>query len=312
MYQAPSSIFLVRPASFGYNPETAASNAFQQPAGEMQEAIGQRAVDEFNRMVDLLQAHDIDVQVFDDTAFPPKPDAQFPNNWISLHGDGTVVLYPMMAHNRRNERRTDVINWLRANFMVHSVLDFSDQEAANRFLEGTGSLVFDYENKIAYACRSPRTNEELAGAVCGKLGFAPLVFDAHDEHGVPVYHTNVLMCVGSKFAVICLDAIRQEADQERILSRFTSTGHKVVAISYAQMRAFAGNMIEVRNRSNHPHVLLSEQAYHALLPGQLNAITRFAELIPIAIPTIEKYGGGSVRCMVAGNFLPPRIPQSLI
>jgi len=307
MSQAPSSIFLVRPAAFGYNPETAASNAFQQPAGAEQAEIGQRAIDEFNRMVDLLHAHDINAVVFDDTVLPPKPDAQFPNNWISLHPDGTVVLYPLMAPNRRSERRADIVDWLRANFKVTSVLDFTQEEAGNRFLEGTGSLVFDYVNKIAFACRSPRTNEQLVREVCAKLGFTPVVFDAYDEQGFPVYHTNVVMCVGSKFAVVCLDAIQREEDQERILDRLNSTGHKVVAISYQQMKAFAGNMIEVSSRNNEPHVLLSENSYHALLPGQLNAISGFAELIPIAIPTIEKYGGGSVRCMVAGNFLPLRI-----
>jgi hypothetical protein len=212
----------------------------------------------------------------------------------------------MMASNRRIERRADIVDWLKANFNVTAVLDFTREEVGNRFLEGTGSLVFDYVNRIAYACRSPRTNEQLVRAVCAKLGFAPVVFDAHDSQGVAVYHTNVVMCVGSKFAVVCLDAIHREEDQDQVLSKFSSTGHQVVAISYQQMKAFAGNMIEVRSRSNDPHVLLSESAYYALLPGQVNAISRFAELIPVSIPTIETYGGGSVRCMVAGNFLPLR------
>lgn len=303
MQQAPSSVFMVRPASFGFNPDTASSNAFQQAATNAGN-IQQPAIREFDRMVDLLRSHDIDVMVFNDTPVPPKPDAQFPNNWISLHEDGTVVLYPMMAPNRRPERRKDIIDELKSRFIVQAIKDYAGEEANNRFLEGTGSLVFDYLNRIAYACRSPRTDENLAGMVVQSLGFGLVMFDAVDENGTPVYHTNVVMCIGSRFAVICLDAIHDEGDQERLLNSFAKTGHKVVAISYAQMNAFAGNMMEVRSRNSESFVLLSEQAFNSLLPGQVDAISRYAEMIPVPIPTIEKYGGGSVRCMIAGIFLP--------
>jgi hypothetical protein len=306
MHQAPSSCILVRPAAFGFNPETAGTNVFQQHTGPDVQSVRQRVAQEFDRMVECLRAHDVDVQVFDDTPQPVKPDALFPNNWILLHENGTVVLYPMMAPNRRTERRADIIDQLKTRFWVKSVIDFSAEERHGRFLEGTGSLVFDYVNHIGYACRSPRTNEHLVHRLAGRLGFKPLIFDAVDERGVAVYHTNVLMCVGARFAVICLDAIRQEKDQEAVLTSLHSTGHQVVAISHAQMKAFAGNMIEVINKRNEPLVLLSEQAYQSLLPGQLNAISRFAELLPLSIPTIERFGGGSVRCMVAANFLPVR------
>jgi hypothetical protein len=304
MQQSPASVFLVRPVSFGFNPETALSNAFQQQPTGITEEIRLRAINEFDQMVNLLQLHDIDVRIFEDTPQPAKPDAQFPNNWISFHEDGKVVLYPMMAANRRFERRADIIEEIRKDFRISSVVDFSDEEEKGRYLEGTGSLVFDYVNKIAYANRSPRTDEQLVEKVCKELGYRPVVFDAVDEYGKPIYHTNVLMGIGSNFVVICLDVIHGDEDQEKLLTSFSDTAHKVVAISYTQMSAFAGNIIEVRTRTGEPVVLISDQALTSLLPGQVDAISRHAELIPISIPTIEKFGGGSVRCMIAGNFLP--------
>ncbi|MBX2945617.1 MAG: amidinotransferase [Cyclobacteriaceae bacterium] len=304
--QAPHSIMMIRPAAFGFNAQTASSNAFQNPLHDRTEVIQQRALDEFNRMVDLLESHDIAVHVFDDSAELIKPDALFPNNWISFHADGKVILYPMLAENRRLERRTDIIQSLQQKFLVNEIIDLTDEERNNRFLEGTGSLVLDYVNCIAYANRSARTDEALVLQACERLGYKPLIFDAIDKHGKPIYHTNVVMCVGSKFAVVGLDAIQNENDQEILLRSFKETGHKVVAISYEQMAAFAGNMIEVKSRGGESYVLLSERAFHSLLPGQIDAISRFSEMIPIPIDTIETYGGGSVRCMVAGIFNPPR------
>lgn len=300
--QAPSSIFMVRPAAFGFNPQTAESNAFQVDDGKDANTVHQKALQEFDRMVDLLRSHDIDVHVADDTPTPVKPDAVFPNNWVSFHEDGSVMLYPMLAENRRQERRATIVETLAESFNITEITDWSDEEHNHHFLEGTGSVVFDYVNKIAYANRSPRTSEQLVNKLCAQMEYRPIVFDAVDDEGKPVYHTNVLMCIGSKFAVICLDAIHDDEDQEKILSTLAQTQHKVVAISYAQMNAFAGNMIEVSSKNGEPFVLLSERAFHSLLPGQIDAISRFAEMIPIAIPTIEKFGGGSVRCMVAGIF----------
>jgi hypothetical protein len=299
--QAPSSVLMVRPASFGLNPQTALTNAFQSKE-EVPLQVGQAALEEFNRMVDTLAAHDVDIIVVDDPAVPAKPDAVFPNNWISFHEDGTIMLYPMMAENRRLERTIPVIEAMKTKFDIREVIDLTMHEKKNQFLEGTGSVVFDYVNKIAYASRSGRTHEVVLQELCEKIGFRSIVFDAVDENGQPIYHTNVLMCVGSRFAVICLDAIQRDEDQEVLLQSFSDTGHQVVAISYAQLHVFAGNMIEVLTKSGEPLVLISEQAFQSLIPGQVHAITQFAELIPLSIPTIEQYGGGSVRCMVAGIY----------
>jgi hypothetical protein len=300
--QAPSSVLMVRPSFFGFNPQTAVTNAFQMEQTESVQEVSKKAVDEFNRMVDTLMAHDIDVIVVDDPTDPPKPDAIFPNNWISFHEDGTVILYPMLAENRRLERTIPVIDILKPKFQVKQVIDLSKYEKENQFLEGTGSVVFDYPNRIAYSCRSARTNETVLHELCKNLNFRPILFNAVDETGQSIYHTNVLMCVGSRFAVVCLDAIKKDEDQEILLQSFSATHHQVIAISYEQLHLFAGNMIEVLTKSGEPVVLISEKAFLSLLPGQLNAITKYAELIPLSIHTIEQYGGGSVRCMVAGIF----------
>lgn len=300
--QAPSSVLMVRPAAFGFNPQTAASNAFQSKQTDSSEEISKKALQEFDQMVDSLRAHDIDVNVIEDTNTPQKPDAVFPNNWISFHGDGTVVLYPMMAENRRLERLNPVLESIRSKFTIQRVIDLTDRENHNQYLEGTGSVVFDYWNKIAYACRSDRTDELVLKDLCQELGYNAIVFDAVDAMGRPIYHTNVLMCVGTRFAVVCLDAIKSEEDQESLLNSFSQTQHQVVAISYDQLRSFAGNMIEVLSMSGEPTVLLSEKAFQSLLPGQINAISKHTDMIPLSIHTIEQYGGGSVRCMVAGIF----------
>lgn len=300
--QAPDCVLMIRPKAFGFNVQTASTNAFQQQELEQAESVQEKALREFDAMVDLLRSNDVEVIVVEDTLEPQKPDAVFPNNWVSFHHDGTAILYPMFAGNRRAERTAPVLEALKPERVYDRVIDLTHYEAENRFLEGTGSIVFDYEHKIAYAARSPRTDEHLVEEVCVKLGFMPLVFNAVDENGQPVYHTNVLMCVGAKFAVLCLDAIQDDADQEKLLHSFERTNHQVIAISYDQMKLFAGNMIEVQAKTGEPLVLLSEKAYKSLLPGQLNALSKHADPVVIAIPTIEHFGGGSVRCMVAGVF----------
>lgn len=300
--QAPSALVMVRPKTFGFNPQTADTNAFQHASDEGPESIQEKALQEFEKMVDLLRSNDIEVIVVDDSFQPAKPDAVFPNNWISFHPDETVVLYPMLAENRRLERNNPVINSVKQHYRVVNLIDLSGYENQNKFLEGTGSIVFDYVNKIAYAARSPRTDETVLYDLVNKLAFKPIVFDAVDEQGQAIYHTNVLMCIGTGFVVLCLDAIPGDEDQEKLLNSFATTGHKVIAISFAQMRQFAGNMFEVMSKSGEPFILMSQRAYHSLLPGQLDALTRFADPIPVDIPTIEDHGGGSVRCMVAGIF----------
>jgi hypothetical protein len=304
--QVPHSVFMVRPASFGFNEQTASSNSFQNESVTEAKQVHQLALVEFDAMVQILRDNAIEVIVLEDTIEPRKPDALFPNNWMSLHEDGKLVLYPMLAPNRRLERRHEFVQILRDKFEVKDILDFSDRERKGQIVEGTGSLIFDHVNKIAYASRSERTSEPLAIEICKALGYNPILFDAVDEGGLPIYHTNVLMCVGEKFAILCLDAIRKEEDQDIVLNSLASTGHKVIAISYAQLKAFAGNMLEMQSSKGEPFVLLSQTAFHSLLPGQIDAITQFADLLPIRIDTIESHGGGSVRCMVGGIHTPKR------
>jgi hypothetical protein len=300
--QQPHTLLLIRPKRFGFNAQTASSNSFQVKSDADLKSVAA----EFDQLVDLLSAHEISVEVFDDTPEPAKPDAIFPNNWISFHEDGKVILYPMLAENRRSERRQDIIEQLKTRFTVNEIVDFSAEEKHEKYLEGTGSLVFDHTNAMAYACRSARTNEELVGKLCRKIKYKPIIFNALDEAGKPIYHTNVMMSVAGKFTVVCIDSIKSDEDQESVLGNLTTTGHKVIAISYAQMRSFAGNIVEVQTQSGENVVLMSETALNSLLPGQVNAITQFAEILPIKIPTIERIGGGGVRCMVAGIHLPAR------
>lgn len=304
--QAPTSVLMVRPKFFGFNPQTADTNAFQQSVTDDYKSISENALAEFDKMVDLLRSNDIEVLVVEDTDQPQKPDAIFPNNWISFHHDGTIVLYPMLAENRRLERVNPVIETVKENYSISKTIDLTSYEAENKFLEGTGSVVFDYVNKIAYASRSSRTDERILKDLNERLGFESIVFDAVDEQGQNIYHTNVLMCIGTEFVIICLDAIQDDNDQEKLLESFSNTGHKVITISFEQLKLFAGNMMEVKARSGEHFVLLSQKAFHSLLPGQLDALSRFVEPIPVNIPTIETYGGGSVRCMVAGIFNPER------
>lgn len=304
--QVPHSVFMVRPASFGFNEQTAASNSFQNESVVEAKQVQQLALLEFDAMVQTLRDNAIEVVVLEDVAEPRKPDALFPNNWLSMHEDGKLVLYPMLAPNRRLERRPEFVQILRDKFKVNDILDFSDRERSGQIVEGTGSLIFDHVNKIAYASRSERTSEPLVIEICKALGYTSVLFDAVDEAGMPIYHTNVLMCIGEKFAILCLDAIRKEEDQELVLTSLASTGHKVIAISYAQLKAFAGNMLEVKNTKGESFVLLSQTAFNSLIPGQIDAITQFTDLLPISIPTIESHGGGSVRCMVGGIHTPKK------
>lgn len=304
--QAPQFLFMVRPANFGFNEQTARTNSFQQKPIDDQQQIQKEALKEFDAMVELLKENEIELVVFEDTKDPVKPDAVFPNNWMSVHEDGKLLLYPMLTPNRRMERRPDFVQIIRDKFVIKDIIDFSAEERNKKIVEGTGSLVFDHVNKIAYAARSERTDEALVKEISQRLGYSPIIFNAVDQQGNAIYHTNVLMCVGEKFAIVCLDAIREDEDQERILGSLADTNHKIIAISYAQMEAFAGNMLEVKNKKGEPFVLLSQQAFNSLIPGQIDAITQFSDLLPIQVKTIETYGGGSVRCMVGGIHAPKK------
>ena len=296
---------MVRPASFGWNPQTASSNRFQAAAprtGDLQPL----AVAEFDALAAALASAGIEVHVFDDRTEPRCPDAVFPNNWVSLHADGTVVLYPMLAPNRRFERRRELVAELerRGGFRVRRVLELARHEHAGRFLEGTGSVVFDHTARVAYACRSPRSDVSVLQELCDELGYEPCAFDAAGADGTPVYHTNVLLSVGSRYALVAAEALA-EKDRVTTLERLAATGRRVVTIGLAQMSEFAGNLLELRSRSGRPVVAISERGLRSLTQDQREALaTCVDEIVAVSVPTIEEAGGGSVRCMLAEVFLP--------
>ncbi|QCK16001.1 citrulline utilization hydrolase CtlX [Mangrovivirga cuniculi] len=303
--QAAPAVMMIRPVRFGANPETAESNAFQQSdENSASELTQQNAINEFDAFYDLLKENGIEVVVVQDTDDPHTPDSIFPNNWISFHEGNIVVKYPMEAENRRFERREDIVDILKeAGYTVSDVRDISEPEKSGKYLEGTGSIVFDYDNKLAYANLSTRTDEELLTNLCEELGFEPVIFHAYDQkYGKDVYHTNVVMCLAENFVVICLDAIPEE-DHGMLLDKFEQTNKKVIAISYAQMNNFAGNMLEVINNEGESFTIMSKTAYDSLLEGQIKEIEKHSTILTPSIPTIEKYGGGSVRCMLAGVWL---------
>lgn len=301
--QVPQSLLLVRPKHFSPNSETAGSNAFQN---EGDEEAAAKALVEFDNLVKELRARRIKVFIVEDTDTPVKPDAIFPNNWFTTHHNGKFILYPMLSPKRRAERRRDVIGLLSESFEINEVVDLSSAEEEHQFLEGTGSIVFDHPNRVAYACHSPRTSEVLFRELCAKLNYDPILFHATDQLGKPIYHTNVMMWIGERVACICIDAIRDDQEQELVLDSINRTNHRIVAISFKQMESFAGNMLEVVNEYGKHFALMSTTAFDSLLPGQLAEIQKHVEPLPLPVPTIEAMGGGSVRCMVAGIHLPDK------
>jgi hypothetical protein len=294
---------MIRPASFGFNPETAESNAFQsQKEGLSPDEIKTFAQAEFDNFVAKLKDAGVDVIVVNDTETPVKPDAVFPNNWFSTHEGGTLVLYPMMAPNRRLERRNDIMLALKRKYGFDKVLDYSPMEEQGIMLEGTGSLILDRTNKIAYACLSDRTDEDLMDRYCKDLGFKKCAFHAADGNGHDIYHTNVMMALGEDFVVICLDAVRNIRDRAILTDYLEESGKTIITISFEQMNKFAGNMLQVRGEQGKAILVMSETAYQSLSPEQIDTIEFHSEILVAAIPTIETYGGGSVRCMMAEIF----------
>ncbi len=306
--QSTHRVLMIRPVGFTGNLQTQASNRFQSQSGSHEVAgVQAQALLEFDGLVESLRAAGIQVQVINDTPEPHTPDSIFPNNWVSFHADGSVVLYPMMALNRRDERRMDVLEQLSAQGLkISQVIDLSHHEQSGKFLEGTGSMVLDRVNHIAYACVSPRTDLDVLGEFAQRLDYELVSFNAADASGVPVYHTNVLMCVGSRFAAVCAEVI---AEQERaaVLHALRQSGHEVIELTAAQMHTFAGNMLELKTAGGELCVAMSQSAYDALTNDQRARLKYLCgSLIVAPIPTIEKEGGGSVRCMLAEIFLPPR------
>ena len=297
---------MVRPAGFAFNSQTAPSNVFQRglPAAEAAEAH-RLACREFDGLSGALQRAGVEVIVASDTPEPCKPDAIFPNNWLSFHADGTVVLYPLMSLNRRPERRDEVILEVarEGSFHITRTIDLSYREAQGKFLEGTGSLVLDRPHRVAYANLSPRTHLDVLGEFAQQLDYTLMTFEAFDNTGVPIYHTNVMMAIGAKFAVICGAAIGQASQRAAVFSSLRASGREIIEISLDQMQNFAGNLLELGSAGG-PVIALSAAAWVSLSPQQRHLLESFGSVVPAAIPVIERVGGGSVRCMLAEIFLP--------
>jgi hypothetical protein len=291
------TLMMIEPCSFGFNEETATNNYFQR--NDVIVNAQEKALAEFGAFVKKLEAHDIEVLVVKDTPEPMTPDSIFPNNWISLHEGGFMVLYPMFANNRRKERKQTVIDAVKNSITIDEIVDLTYFEKTDQFLEGTGSMVLDRENKIAYACISKRTDKDLFSTFCTKMGYTPILFHAADQRGNEIYHTNVLMCMASDYVVICLDTLYEEEEKKLLLEQFKSTHKEVIEISQNQMEHFCGNMLQVRNSEGKPFLVMSTQAFTYLEPTQLKKLEAYQPIIHSDITTIETLGGGSARCMMA-------------
>jgi hypothetical protein len=318
--QSASAVLMIRPANFGFNPQTAASNAFQldpeaaaptpgtTPESLRASEIQSLALREFDRLAETLERSGVTVIIAHDTEEPKKPDAIFPNNWVSFHADGTVVLYPMLALNRRIERRDDIIGDLvaAAGFRTARTVDLSHREILGQYLEGTGSLVLDRVRHVAYANISARTDLDALGDFAQQLDYDLVTFESADGAGRSVYHTNVMMALGSGFAVVCGESISDPNRREAVLSTLESSGREIVDITLAQMHAFAGNLLELAPPGSKA-IALSTTAWESLAPAQRRTLERHGDIVAADIPVIERYGGGGVRCMLAEIHLPRRM-----
>lgn len=301
--QSTNTILLIKPCCFQYNTETESSNLFQQQLVENKEDIIQKAILEFTNFAQQLINIGINVTIIDDTSAPEKPDAVFPNNWISFHENGKIVLYPMLAENRRIERRQEIIDEIGDKFNIKQIIDLTYFEKEAKFLEGTGSVILDRANSKAYACLSPRTNKEVLYKFCEEIGYLPIFFYSLDENKNEIYHTNVMMCLGSHFAVVCLSSISDEQDKKNLIYELTKSNREIIDIDYTQVKNFAGNMLELKDIEGNPIIVLSQTAMNCLTSNQIESLKKYGDLLPLNVNTIEKIGGGSVRCMIAEIFL---------
>jgi hypothetical protein len=306
--QTSTTLLMVRPANFGFNPETAENNFYQKQDSRSQEEVKALARAEFDGFVALLRDQGVEVIVIEDTSDPIKTDSVFPNNWFSTHPDGKVILYPMFSPNRRLERRKDIIERLmHLGFKVNEIVDLSFFEESEQYMEGTGSMVIDHQAKVIYACYSQRTHPVPLDYFAKILGYSVVGFEATQEiDGVSsqIYHTNVMMHIGTDLAVVCLDSIPKLADRRKVQESLTKSGKKVIPITAKQKFNFAGNMLEVGNNGGEKFTVMSQAALDSLNVGQIQQIEKYTTIISPAIPTIEKLGGGSARCMMAEIFLP--------
>jgi hypothetical protein len=305
--QSAGAVLMVRPARFGPNPQTAASNTFQHSQACTPKDQQAAVLREFEALANALERGGVQVLIAADSPEPAKPDAIFPNNWVSFHRDGTVALYPMLAPNRRSERREEILEQIVRDgaFRVSRTVDLTHREAEEKYLEGTGSVVLDRANHVAYASTSPRTDLDVLGEFAQQLDYELMTFDAMDAAGCAVYHTNVLMAIGSGFAVVCAESIAKQEHRAAVLSKLRATGHDIIDITMRQMMDFAGNVLELMPPGG-PLIALSTRALHGFEPAQRRLLESFATLVPASIPTIERIGGGGVRCMLAEIHLPTR------
>ena len=288
---------MVRPVNFGFNEETAVNNSFQIKGHE--EGANAKALTEFDRFAGLLRENGVDVYVVNDTPEPHTPDSIFPNNWFSTHEGGTLVLYPMFAPSRRAERKAEVLDTIRRVFNTVRVVDFTAAEDSGKFLEGTGSMVIDRDNDIVFACRSPRSNEDVLMQFCEELECDYYMFDAVDETGNPIYHTNVMMAIGDGFAVVCLDAVKDIDERVSLIDLLEENDKEIIEISLEQMANFAGNMLEVKSMKGEPLLVMSERAKRSLNDNQISALEKYCRILSADLEYIENNGGGSARCMMA-------------
>lgn len=293
---------MVRPVAFNYNAETAVNNAFQHETGTKE--VQEQALKEFDDFVAVLKQNRVNVNVEEDTAQPNTPDSIFPNNWVSFHQDGTVVLYPMFAENRRRERESDILIHLEKKFFIRSVMDLTQYEKKQQFLEGTGSMILDRNYEIAYACISPRTSATVLYDFCDSMGYTPVLFNAVDKSGREIYHTNVMMCLSEEYVVICMECVTNDLQKKLLKNKFLDTGKEIVEISFKQMLHFAGNMLQIENADGKKLLVMSTQAYHILSKKQIDKLETFNPIIHSSLNTIEQNGGGSARCMMAEIYLP--------
>jgi len=294
---------MVRPQHFGYNTETAATNTFQQTLDIEKSKVTEMSIYEYEAAVAKIREHGIEVLSFEKEQKEILPDAVFPNNWLGLHPGGKVVLYPMTHENRRRERNPEVLDFIKESGHEFSeVIDLSDYEKKNKYLEGTGSMIFDYKNKKVYGCISPRTSIKLFNEVAELLDVKPVSFTAFDLQGKQIYHTNVIMTITEKLAIICLDAIENLMERTFVKMHLEDSGLEIIPISYSQVNQFAGNLFEVKNKSGISYLIGSETAWSAFTEEELAIINKYHQPLEISIPTIEKTGGGSARCMMAGVY----------
>lgn len=305
MRQNTSQILMVRPASFQFNSETAASNEFQNDIKTLsKEAIVLKAQEEFDTMVEELKSVGIQVEVIQDTLEPTKPDAIFPNNWISMNQDNSITIFPMKNYNRQLEKRPEIIDYIKEKYKVTQTIDLSYFESEGRALEGTGSIVFDHSSKTAYACISPRTDVDIFNNYCKTIGYTGVLFHSYDIKNTLIYHTNVVMCIGKGFVVIGLNTIKDEFEKKKLIESFVKNNLEIIDLTDSQLNEnFAGNMIQLENTIGDKYLIMSKRAYTSLTKPQIEVLSKYTNILPVSIDIIEEVGGGSARCMIAEIFL---------